>query len=751
MRPGGTSDPATRRARSVDRLDLLLVGALIALVTAIYAIYALRVGSFQNDEELYLEIARYVAGHFPSALWQSGLYPRGTQRLDQIILALPFALLRRGPGAYELGHVIQCLLFASTALPVLLIARRVGLPRAASLFAATLSIVIPWAVVSTSFLTESLAYPVYAWTIYATWSTIREPSIGRDLLAILALVVAALSRTALLALAPILPLAIIWQEWSWELRGRPLPARARALPGRVWSTHPLVTVLVGLALLALLGNALGLLPGGGLASLAGEYGLPHIETFSTLLDRYREYLARMAVGTGFIALALALPWTVSVLVRPRDGMRHALAVVCTLGLAMILLSLLQAAPDERYVLYSAVPISLAAAAALSDWGRGDRASVRAVAGVLVGTVVVLALTASATWPELANPYDYFTYPAGMFYKRVLLGHLRVVDLPLLHISAAGLLELGIAVLVVAWALAGRVRGAARPAAWLLGAALIVLCAGQMLYAMKKFTATAGAASGPGAGARSWVDEHVPSGTRVGAVAVSLGESPAYVPIWRTTEFFNTSVGLDVYFAEPGLLPIPLGSEPRRMTIAPDSGLVTSYGGPALKTPTAAPEYLLVPQQGTNRIVLDGKIVATDSYLPLVLLRLSRPARAEWSIVGTNEEGFLESGVSATSSVYSAALAGLSRPCATFSLIAPEGFAGAWHYTVSSGTRKLRRGSLRTQQMVSIVVPLSPRATPRGPSATVSVTVRGQTTMLPGELVSAKLAFFGVEQCPAAAS
>jgi len=182
------------------------------------------------------------------------------------------------------------------------------------------------------------------------------------------------------------------------------------------------------------------------------------------------------------------------------------------------------------------------------------------------------------------------------------------------------------------------------------------------------------------------------------------------------------------------------------SIEADSGLVTTYGGPRLKTPTAAPEYLLVPQQGTNRIVLDGEVVATDTYLPLVLLRLSRPARAEWSIVGTSDEGFLDSGVSATASVYSAALTGLSRPCATFTLITPPDYPGGWPYSVSSDGRELSHGLLRALQTVPVVVPLSPRGTARGPSASVSVKVRGQAA-LAGIVVSAKLAFFGVEQCP----
>lgn len=736
-------DALTRRAPSVRR-DLLILAVPVALIALIYVIYALRVGNFQNDEEEYLTIARYVAAHFPGAMWQSTLFVRGTQRLDPIILALPFALMR-GPGAYQLAHIIQCVLFASTAIPCFLLARRAGLPRAASIFAALLCIAVPWAVVATSYLSESLAYPVYAWVIYATWNAIAKPSVRNDALAILALLVAALSRTAMLALTPMLPLAIVWQEWSWGLRGTPLSQRPRALAGRVWSAHRLVSAIVALAVFALLLGSLDLLPGRGLASLSGDYTLPHLEPLFTLLDRYREYLSRVAAGTGLIALALALPWTVHTLARARDGARHALAVVCTLGLAAILLSLLQAPADERYVLYCAVPIALACAAALSDLARMSRVGAGVALGALAGTAVVIALTASAVWPAPANPYDYFSYPAAIFYKQVLLGRASEVSLPLIHHSAGTLIALALALAMVAWALiAWRVRDAGRPTAVLLGVGVIALCGVQTAYALRKFTT--GAGGGPSAAARSWVDTYVPGGVRVGALSVGLGETPDYVPIWRSTEFWNTSVEQDVSFGPPGSLPFPPGSEPVHLKIQPGSGLLSALGGPVTTTPIRPPEWLLIPAQGTNRIVLAGRVVAHASYVPLELERLSRPARALWEINDTSPEGFLTSGQTASATVFSGALAGLSRPCATFSLIAPPAFAGSWPYTVSSG-RVLRRGRLHAAQTAVVTVPLFASATPHGPSATVAMTVDGQTTLFGGIVASAKLAFFNVVSCP----
>jgi hypothetical protein len=727
--------------KGASRTDALLLGLLIAGLGSLYAVYALRIGNFQDDENQYLELARYVSQHFPGALFQSGLYPRGTQRLDPIILALPFALLR-GPGAYQLGHIIQCALFVSTAIPVFLIARQADLGRAASLFAATLCLIVPWALSATSFLAECAAYPAYAWVLYATWAVIRRPSLQRQVLVLVALVVAALARTALLALVPVPALAVLWHEWSWQLAGKPWRVRARQLPARLWSRYRLLAVLVVLALLVYILDQLELLPGRGLAALAGDYGLPHVGSLSILLNRYDSYLARMAAGTGFLALALALPWAVRVLARPREEALHTLAVISTLGLGAILLSLLQAGPDERYVLYGAVPIALASAAALREWARGPRSPVMAAIGVLIGAAVVIALVANTSWPPLANPFDFFTFPSAIFYQRVLLTHASFLHLPLIHPSPELLVEAAIVIAALAWVLlAARWRGA-RPAV-LLAICLIALCAVQTLYGLRKFSATAGEANGANAAARSWVDEQVPAGTDVGALAVSMGETLPYAPLWRATEFWNTSVDYDAFFASAGGLPIPLYSKLLHLTLQPDSGLLKGYSGPSLKTPVAVPRYLLVPNQGTNALGIAGKVVAASSYVALVLVHLSQPARVEWSTAGTSPEGFMTSGKPATAIVYSDTLAAEQRPCATFKLIAPPNFTGRWPYSVQSGGRVVVRGSLAALQTVALTAPLHARA---NGTATLAVRVQGSVASAAGT-VSARLAFFAVGECP----
>ena len=74
----------------------------------------------------------------------------------------------------------------------------------------------------------------------------------------------------------------------------------------------------------------------------------HAQTLMGSLGRIVQHPVATAMTMAVIALALALPWTVATLARPRDGARHALAVICALGFGAVLLSVLQAGPDERH-------------------------------------------------------------------------------------------------------------------------------------------------------------------------------------------------------------------------------------------------------------------------------------------------------------------------------------------------------------------------------------------------------------------
>jgi hypothetical protein len=738
--------PRERLGRiDASRAELVFVAALIAGAACLYTFFALRIGGFEPDEWYFTELARMIAHDFPAALWRSGVYLRGIERVDQVVLAIPYALFHT-PTSYEVAHALQALLYASTALPVWLLGRAAGLGRLARGLAATLVLLAPWAVLGTSFLAEPAAYPAFAWVLYTTWLAAARPSRWVEVAALLALVLAALSRTQLLALPPILPLAVLWQTWRVELAGGSRSSRLRALPAQLWGRHPIVTAISGLGIIVLIASATGILPDGGVARLAGAYGLPHLEALSGVLGRDRYYASRVATGTGVLALVFGLAWVLRTPVRPRTGRIHALAVVCTLGIAGLALSLLQAGDDERYLCYGAIPIALAFAGELDSRLRETRASIGDAVAVAVGAIAVILLIESVTWPASAAPYDYLTYTAAVFYGKVVLGKLSLVHLPLLHPSPERFVQVGIVIVALGWIATGYRDRLRRPAAIAMAVAIVAICAIELFYTLHKFTTGAAAApGGPSAKARSWVDRAVPAGARVGQLGIGLGVI-GYAAIWRDVDFWNTSVRTSVALQSTGLPPVPLDGGAVELTISSPSGELHAVPSPAFEQ--TLPRYLLVPVQGTNPVEVEGTVLGHDPVLPVELIRAREPARVAWQLAGTGYEGFMTPGVPASARVYSGALAGRNR-CASFTLIAPPGFAGHWPYEVSGNGDVRTHGSLAAGQRRVVTVPLAPIATDNGRMASFTIAVHGQLPYTNGAVVSGQIAFFAVGQCPRA--
>lgn len=700
----------------------MILGAIVLAATVVYSHYALRVGTFQNDEELYMRLARYIAGHFPSAIWAPGIYTRGLQRLDPVVLAAPFSFMR-GPGAFEVDHVIQCLLFASTAIPVYLLARRAGLERPLSHVAALLSIVVPWAVVSTSFLTESLAYPAFGWILYTSWRAVQEPTRRREVLALLALAVGVLSRTALLGTLPLMPVAALWQTLACETQGS-IAARLRAVPGRLWRSHPIAGMLLvgGVAIYA--ADQLGLLPASLNSTLTGSYGVPSLSSLGSSFAKDRDYLSRMIAGTDYVPFGFALAWFALTFVRRRDAAQHCLAVICLLGLVCELLSLLPAGPDERYVMYGAIPIALGFAGALSE---------RVGLTVVLGAIVAALLLDSVTWPPAANIYDYFTYPAAIFYSRVLMNHLA--ELPLIHPPADRVIEGGVLLVSLAWAALLPRRALALPATGALCLGTLALGVMQTGYALKKYSGGAGA--GQPAAARSWVDRHVPGGAQVATLANSLGTTADYVPIWREVEFWNTSIDATAFVGYQDYAPLPLGIAPLSLQVHAGSGLLSAT---EVGRPHQIPRYLLEPRVGTLTLGLEVEAAAEDPALSLNLVRLREPARVDWALTGTSAEGFMAPGHAAQIELYQGARRD-GRECVALALVGPPNYYGRWPFRISEEGHVLRRGNLAALQRLALTVPA------HGASS-LTVAVRGSVLYPNGEKVGARVEDVAVQRCKA---
>jgi hypothetical protein len=724
-----------RRLTRAGWRDALTISALITVASALYMDFALKVDQFQPDEEYFMQLARYTATHFPSAVWSSH-YERGLQRIDELILAAPFALFK-GPAVFELDHLIQCVLFASAALPVFLIARRV-LGRPAAFFAALLVVIVPWSIVATSFLSEPAAYPAYCWCLYAALRTLRSPSPRNDLFAIATIVIAAFCRDQLFTTALMLPLAIIVYESRSAKVGGSLAASVRGTAARVWARHRIVIALAIAVLLVIVVGAVGLLPGSGLASLTGAYGLPHLAGLSALSGFYRYDLSRLVVGTGLFAAALALPWTIRTLVRPAGSERYAVAVICATGFLAWLPSEVSGGIDERYLVYMTAPIALAAAAALHDWA-GDRRPSRANAiGVVLGALVVVTLIAIASWPPLVSLYDYFAYPAAIFYKLVLLRGAGVLAIP------GAVLALATVLIAIAFASLGRRPRAARAGAISMALLIAVICLAQTGYALERFTSTAG--GGVGARARSWVDYALPGGTTVGDLAVSDGASTGFIAVWRGTNFWNTEISVDAYYGTQGSLPNPLGSQLLRVEIERPSGRLIGMLPSGRASPSYVPRYLVVPDDYPIALGLRALPITASVYLPLELERFTGPPRVDWSTAGTSILGVVAPGKPAFTTVYAGALATRARRCATFSLAAPPVPRHTWRYALAVNGAAVRGGTLSAGVSASFSLPLPAPAPRSGGVDTLSVAIAGRRTT--NEVVGVTLQGIAIGACTA---
>ena len=116
------------------------------------------------------------------------------------------------PADVHTAHLINAFVMSSACIPTFLLARRVLDREWVAYLAAVLSVVTPWILYSTMLMTEVASYPVVAWAVFAMQRSIASPSRRTDMLALLAIGLAYVSRTALGTLLVVLPLAILLFE-----------------------------------------------------------------------------------------------------------------------------------------------------------------------------------------------------------------------------------------------------------------------------------------------------------------------------------------------------------------------------------------------------------------------------------------------------------------------------------------------------------------------------------------------------------
>jgi Dolichyl-phosphate-mannose-protein mannosyltransferase len=518
----------------------LALAAIVATATLLYAALALTVDAPRvfSDELLYLDVAASVEDG-------EGLAIRGeSYRYAPLYPVLVAPILAVAPDrevAYELAKALNALLFALAAVPLFLLARRILEPWW-SVVAAGLSVAVPSAMYVSVVMTESLAYLAFAWALYAIVRALEHPSVPAQLVALLAIAVAAATRTQFLALggAHVLGLVLVTLV---------VPDRRRRLAGeaaRLWPT--------GLALAA--GAAVFLLaPRDGSAPDAlGNYGTLWRSYDVFEVAKWFVYdLANLEIYLAIVPLAVA-PVVLAAWYRSarRGDRRDAafMALFVSVNSTMILLAaafnttIFAGSRLHDRPLFYVLPLWLIL---VCRWLQ-DGAPRPAIA-VAIGAVLALVL-------PLVLPFDEYAFPdVPLHFNAAPTALWTEIDQVLAEIGLSGLVVLvGFTLVLVLGVLL------VPPRATLAFPAVLLACFWLMAAVSwdgARTEASEFAAALP-EGERQWIDEQVPAG-RTAAIVTALQPClpRATADAFYLSEFFNRDVGRVVHLGSaPDYLPSP---------------------------------------------------------------------------------------------------------------------------------------------------------------------------------------------------
>ena len=338
---GETALGGSARVRaSVGRLPLAisLLGIVLAS-TALRLVVASQTAApwIFPDELVYSHLARSFAatGDFmvrdqPFSAWSFGpLYP---------VLIAPFYRLGTPTTAYFLIKTLNCVLFSLAAVPAYLLARQV-LARKSALILAAGAVFIPSAIYASKVMTESLAYPLFIVAVLTIVRVLEQRTWKREIAAIAAIAIAALSRGQLAVLLPaflftLLIVSIFDQRDEGQTAAiRQLWRRLAAYRITLLTTFGLVAAGAAASLTGLSGQ----LAGGHGEAFAGVSVSELAASFVYHLIEFDLYLAILPVAAAAIVSTLAF--------RRRSEDRT-LRIMCALTVST---TILLAAASARYL------------------------------------------------------------------------------------------------------------------------------------------------------------------------------------------------------------------------------------------------------------------------------------------------------------------------------------------------------------------------------------------------------------------
>ena len=571
--------------------------AVVATVVVAFVIYALLGSSIDaprafSDELLYFDAAAAVVAG-------DGLTIRGEPyRYGPLYPALLVPIHWIAPdrkAAYELAKILNALLFALTAIPVFLLAARV-LPAWPSAAAAALSVAIPSATYVSVVMTESLAYLTFAWTLYAIVRALERPSVLRQSLALLAILVATGVRTQFLLLFGVYVVGLVLVPLITPARG----TRRRATFVSLWPTWASLGLGLGAVLLAAaLGSRSSASVLGNYSVLVGTYDPVEVGQWLIYhLANIELYLAVVPVAVAPIAIA-------SMFVRGRQGSRrHAAFLVLFLTANGLLLLLTAAFNTTKYAgdvlhdrpLFYVIPLWLIL---LFVWISSGMA--RPLTATVVGGAIAMTLPLTLPFAGYARGNVVVQFEAAPTALWV------AVDEVTRTIGVSGVIALVLFTLILVLAtllLPSRF-------AYLFPALVLVVFV--MTAELSWFSAASWAESRakvPRAG-RLWLDEHVPPGHSVTLLTKLSRCVTGARDAFYLSEFFNSSVQRAAHLGEaPDALPRLF------VNVDGDGQVVTADDAPFVA------DYVVTQP----RIRLAGRRVVEGADGRLVLWEIAGPVR-----------------------------------------------------------------------------------------------------------------------------
>ena len=592
-----TADRAPARRAALAHVGLGAAPLLAAIVAASFGLrtalaWLRSTPTFFADEYIYAELARSLAetGR-PLIRGASASFPA----LLQPILTAPAWLVEDVETSFRLVQTLGALFMSLAAVPVFLLARRVGLGNAAALAVAALAVLVPDMVYAAWVVAEPVAYPLALGAVLAGTTALVRPG-RRTQLGFLALAgLAAFARAQFV----VLPLCFLAAALVMGLRERRLRAALRE--------QALVAALLAVPLVLLV--AIG--PG---RALGFYEGVLDLELTSPEMAKWVGVDAMLLVyGSGIVLAPGALLGLWLAFRRPRSRAELAFAA---LAVPLILALLVEAAAyglggdrvQERYFFYAA-PLVAIAFALYASRGWPHRLAHGAIAAGLVAVAARVPLSGFSAAEGKTN--------APTLFAQARLEQ-AVGDVGLASLAAAGAVTLLLAVVVAAtW------RGR-RPTALVLGLALAacaVTSAGAVSYNLGNAERTKRDVLGP---QPSFVDK---SGVEDAALLQTRTSARGLASEYL---FWNRSV--DAVYLLPGAEP-PDAFAVTRLTVAPDGTLLA--GGEPVTRPLLAdgfsdtlrfrssqeiassPVYRLLRSNGSQRLALYAPGRYADGWLGLL--------------------------------------------------------------------------------------------------------------------------------------